>query len=105
MSATLTHGKRRAGIPSESGIMGSGSGVAARPRPRGRSQLLDDLDVVRHAGDAEEAGDMIEGDVALILVVDVARERDPAVLDVDVEVAPGDLRIPDQPLQRGAAHL
>src|SRR3954469_20933662 len=83
---------------------------AARPGGRGwagpiRSAPLDDLDLVRHAGDAVHARDVVEREVALELVVDVALERDPAVLDVDVEVVARELGVPAQPLQGRAADL
>jgi hypothetical protein len=79
--------------------MGAGAGATGRSRP------LDDLDVVRHAGDAIHARDVVEREVALVLEVDVALERDPAVLDVDVEVVARDLGVPAQPLQSRAADL
>src|SRR3954447_1374102 len=83
---------------------------AARPGGRGwagpiRSAPLDDLDLVRHAGDAVHARDVVEREVALELEVDVALERDPAVVDVDVEVVARELGVPAQPLQGRAPHL
>src|SRR4051812_37814037 len=92
-------------MPSESGSMGGPRGRDPGPRPRLRSAPLDDLDLVRHAGDAVHARDVVEREVALDLEVDVALERDPAVLDVDVEVVARELGVPAQPLQGRAADL
>src|SRR3954453_16240940 len=92
-------------MPSESGIMRGPAGATGRPRPWCRSEPLDDLDLVRHAGDAVHARDVVERGGALELGVDVALERDPPVLDVDVEVVGRDLGLPAQPLQGRAADL
>ena len=93
--------KRRAVIHRAAGSCGR----RGRPTgyPRRCSDALDDLDVVGHAGHAVEVRGVVEGAVALVLEVDVALERDPAVPDVDVDVVAGDLGIPDEPLEGGAA--
>ena len=81
---------------------------AARPPSRATargSEHLHDLDVLRHGDHAVEAGDVVEGEVALELELDVALQGDPAVVDADVEVVAGDQGVPDQALQRCAADL
>src|SRR3954451_11313246 len=81
-----------------------GCGPAGPHLPRA-SEDLDDLDLVRDAEHSVEAGDVVEGEVALELELDLALEGEPAVADLDVEVVPGDEGVPDQTLQRGAADL
>src|SRR5690242_11963518 len=76
--------------------------AGSRDGPRAR---LDDLDLVGHAGHAVEAGHVVECVVALVLVVDLALEGDPAVPDVDVDVDGPQVRVPEQALQCDTADL
>src|SRR4051794_17700557 len=66
------------------------------------SEGLDDGQLVGDAGHATHPLDALERAVALVLEVDLALQRDPAVLDLDDEVVGRDVRIPDEPLQGGA---
>jgi hypothetical protein len=77
--------------------------VAAHANPV--AWLAVDRDPVRDAIDAEETCNVVIGRVALELVVDVTREGDPAVLDLDVDNVRRDLGVPGQGLQGDAADL
>src|SRR3954447_17088470 len=74
-----------------------------RHAPVGRRAAEERDERLRQRG-GEAAGEVERG-VALEREVDVALERGPAVLDVDVEVVARDLGVPVQPLQGRAAHL
>src|SRR3954469_20213326 len=75
------------------------------PTPALLRSRIGDPDLVGHADDAEQAGDVLVGRGALELVADVALEREPAAVDLDVHGVGGHLHVPDQDLQRDAADL
>ena len=69
-----------------------------------RSGLVD-LDLVRHAVDAIQACNVVVGGVTLELIVDIALERDPTVIDLDFDRVGGNLYVRDQALESGATDL
>src|SRR5271157_3088308 len=75
-----------------------------RPARHRRSKGVD-LDLVGDADDAVEARHVVERSIALELELDVALERHPSFIDLHVERVRGDLRVPDQALQRDPADL
>src|SRR5215204_1053006 len=80
-----------------------GRGVS--PPTRSASPGICDPDLVRDAVDAVHARHVVVGRVAFELVADVALERNPALLDLDVDRVRRDLYVPGQELQRVTADL
>ena len=70
-----------------------------------RELRVRDLDLVRNARDAVQAGDVVIGRIALELEADVTLERDPAAPHRRIDGVRGNVDIPDQILQGRPADL
>ena len=78
--------------------------AAATQATSGHSDLVD-LDFVRDAVYPVEGRNVVGRRVTLELVCDVAFQRDPTVLDFDIDCVSGDVGVPNQSLERDAADL
>src|ERR1700761_7935192 len=74
----------------------------AAPAPRSR---VGDPDLVSDTDDAVQTGHVVVGGVALELIADVALQRQPAVVDLDIDLVRGYVDVPDHGLKRRAADL
>jgi hypothetical protein len=64
-----------------------------------------DSDLVGDVHDAVQACDVLKSGVALVLVTDIALERDPAIAHLDVDQVRRDFDVPHESLQGGATDL